>query len=105
MFCENCGARLTDDEVFCPECGMRQDAASPLIPEKTVCPFCGEALEPDSVFCEYCGKKLTGQSLPSITDQPSAGSANVTSPEVVLRFVTGIPSITYNGWLLPLMEE
>ncbi|MBR3170562.1 MAG: zinc-ribbon domain-containing protein [Lachnospiraceae bacterium] len=86
MFCENCGARLTADEVYCPECGMRQDAASPLTPANTVCPFCGKALEPDSVFCKYCGKKLTGQSLPSIPDQPSAESANVTSPEKTKPF-------------------
>lgn len=86
MFCENCGARLTDDEVYCPECGMRQDAASPLTPAKTSCPFCGEALEPDSVFCEYCGKKLTSQSLSSPPEKPSAESANVTSHEKTKPF-------------------
>ena len=79
MFCENCGARLTDDEVYCPECGMRQDAPSPFTPAKTVCPFCGEALEPDSVFCEHCGKKLTIQSVSSFPKQPSEEFANVTS--------------------------
>ncbi len=86
MFCENCGARVTDDEIYCPECGMRQVTSRPLNTAKTVCPFCGEALEPDSVFCEYCGKKLTSQSPSSPPEQPSAESANVTSHEKTKPF-------------------
>ena len=63
MYCENCGAQISDDSIFCPECGARQDTATSLDQAKIPCPFCGRMLEPDSVYCEYCGKSLTGRSV------------------------------------------
>ena len=63
MYCENCGAQISDDSLFCPECGARQDTVTSLNQAKIRCPFCGKMVEPDSGYCEYCGKSLTRQSV------------------------------------------
>jgi len=49
MFCNNCGAKITDDSQFCPQCGTKAQN------EPLVCKHCGEPLEADSKFCGKCG--------------------------------------------------
>jgi hypothetical protein len=60
MFCNNCGAPVSDGAKFCSSCGAQQQAAVPSVSTEPVCPFCGEMLEPDSVFCDNCGQMITG---------------------------------------------
>ena len=48
MFCENCGAKLQDNQAFCSECGAAL---------KKVCQRCGTELQSDELFCASCGQK------------------------------------------------
>jgi len=60
MFCNNCGAPVSDGAKFCSSCGAQQQAVVPSVITEPICPYCGEKLEPDSVFCDNCGQRITG---------------------------------------------
>ena len=62
MFCQNCGASITEGAKFCPDCGARQEPAVAPAPAQNRCPFCGKLLEADAVFCDNCGKRINGSS-------------------------------------------
>ena len=97
MYCEKCGAKLSDDTVFCGHCGQRVDAANntkairpddvkknPRTPDKQnnqtpkesrfrdgiCCEECGAKLSMDATFCEYCGQKI-GKRATSRVIQPN----------------------------------
>lgn len=56
MYCEFCGASISDSAKFCPKCGKRQRPDPGSVTLR--CPDCGTENEPDAIFCENCGKKL-----------------------------------------------
>ena len=86
MFCQYCGASVSDTAKYCPVCGKRREAARPAAP---VCPFCGAAQEADAVFCDACGKPLAGAaspggaakpaSVPPVPSAPSYGTVRATA--------------------------
>ena len=51
VFCENCGAKLTDGAAFCDECGTKV-----AVPDN-VCQNCGYQFERQGKFCPKCGAK------------------------------------------------
>ena len=58
MFCEKCGAKLTDGQQFCPNCGEK-------IP--VYCPNCGKRARVNDKFCIECGALLEKSNL---TEKP-----------------------------------
>jgi len=77
MFCENCGARVTDGGSFCAACGSRvkHEAAAPPMPAPampaphappalvvhtaaTKCSWCGAAIDAAIANCPRCGAAL-----------------------------------------------
>ena len=50
MYCQNCGAELTDNAKYCSECGAKVDVAA-----MTFCRECGASLPVGASKCEYCG--------------------------------------------------
>lgn len=71
MFCQECGARISDGARFCSSCGAQQGAAVPSVITELTCPYCGEKLDSDSVFCDNCGRKITGV-IPAPVAAPQA---------------------------------
>lgn len=49
-FCENCGARITEDASYCPECGQP-------IKKQEICRNCGYKFTRQSNYCPNCGMK------------------------------------------------
>lgn len=49
-FCENCGAKISDDALYCEKCGLKLN-----INEK--CINCGYVFTNEALFCPKCGKK------------------------------------------------
>lgn len=90
MYCEKCGAELSDDVQFCENCGApvaRHQAApdegsgisEPVGNSKPVegfCAHCGTAIAPGDVFCRECGEKVSnaGQAANAV-----AGAGNDSS--------------------------
>lgn len=54
MKCTNCGAHLTDEDLFCPRCGTK------VVRDKR-CPNCGAVLREDIQFCNKCGAPVDGE--------------------------------------------
>lgn len=54
MFCEKCGAKLTDGQQFCPNCGEK-------IP--VYCPNCRKRARVNDQFCIECGALLEKSNL------------------------------------------
>jgi hypothetical protein len=50
-FCPNCGAKITEVDVFCGKCGKP-------VTEELKCVGCGEKVEPGDMFCRKCGARL-----------------------------------------------
>ncbi len=53
MKCTNCGAHLTDEDLYCPRCGAKT------IKDRR-CPGCGAILREDTNFCHKCGRPVSG---------------------------------------------
>lgn len=67
MFCENCGAPLSDIARFCAKCGVKVTNAS-----KSLCLECGAEYAEDQTYCEQCGSKLNPPSVPSRPESPES---------------------------------
>ncbi len=52
--CSNCGAPVSNEDVFCAACGYKIERQKPGI----VCAACGKKLDPGMAFCIYCGTKV-----------------------------------------------
>ena len=69
MFCEQCGASLSDGARFCPSCGARQASAAPA---RQFCPACGAEAGTGDVFCAQCGSPLSGAAPAAAPAAPAA---------------------------------
>ena len=58
--CTNCGAELTETQLFCTKCGT-STAPAPVAPTKT-CANCGAPLAEGQKFCSKCGKSAMAES-------------------------------------------
>ena len=56
-FCENCGAKIDDDDCFCPDCGRKLEKHE-TIPAINYCRDCGNKISPEEDFCSECGASL-----------------------------------------------
>ncbi|MCH5170200.1 MAG: SPFH domain-containing protein [Oscillospiraceae bacterium] len=54
MFCDNCGAKITQGSAFCDECG------TPIPVNASKCANCGFAFERPGKYCPKCGAKREG---------------------------------------------
>ena len=77
MFCEYCGASMSDDARFCPACGrQRRSATAALVQNR--CPGCGQPAADDDIFCFRCGHRLKEQPQPAVPEpEPAPPSASV----------------------------
>lgn len=50
-FCENCGAKLKNNDIFCSECGTKITISD------NICKKCGYKFENNGKFCPKCGTK------------------------------------------------
>mgnify|MGYP002868363364 CR=1 FL=1 len=71
MFCEYCGASMSDNAKFCPACGKQKTAAAP---QKRLCPLCGSETEAGDRFCCRCGSALSG-ATPTVAQSPVTAAA------------------------------
>ena len=65
MFCNKCGASISDDSQFCNSCGSRIDGQSPVRKtnydgEIKKCPNCGSIINSFELTCSECGYELRG---------------------------------------------
>ena len=56
-FCKNCGAYISENDVFCTDCGKST---------LKTCPKCREQLTAHSKFCPNCGYEIKSSKLPII---------------------------------------
>ena len=49
--CTNCGAELSDRDLFCSVCGTK-------VEQKRHCPNCGKEVDGSARFCSGCGSKI-----------------------------------------------
>jgi RNA polymerase subunit RPABC4/transcription elongation factor Spt4 len=68
MYCENCGAEISDKAKFCKECGVNlsnghnnvNNEENSSFGENKFCFECGADVSEDIKFCSSCGASLTG---------------------------------------------
>ncbi|MBP1465206.1 FHA domain-containing protein [Candidatus Chloroploca sp. M-50] len=99
-FCDQCGARLTNDQPASPPPPVAVTAApAPVLPTAPVCPSCGASVLPGEAFCDNCGADLqmlwqqlaaassqpaSPPSLPQVPlEVPAAPESSATTPEPV----------------------
>ncbi len=85
--CNQCGAALTERDVFCTKCGApRNDTAAPVAP-KHFCTKCGAPLLGDTKFCTKCGAPagaVSSSAAPAVTSSTaSAEKAAAATPSSV----------------------
>lgn len=63
MFCQECGAKMEEGQVFCSNCGTRvqeDKEDKELEVQKSFCPHCGAPNSGADVFCASCGGAMDG---------------------------------------------
>ena len=88
MYCQKCGAQLTDDTKFCPECGAAQG-------QTKYCQHCGEIIDADCVVCPKCGKQVAELKQ----QQPQGLINNTNQNNVSARAYMGYPGRMRNKWV------
>lgn len=77
LFCQNCGAKLSEGQVFCGKCGHKNEVIQPVVEEPVVeepvveevkvvaptCANCGAPLQEGQKFCPNCGKLTSGEEV------------------------------------------
>lgn len=51
--CLNCGATLSEEQLFCPKCGTARE-----IVKENICSKCGAKMEDGQMFCTKCGQRV-----------------------------------------------
>ena len=75
--CKNCGAELSEGDMFCMNCGAKVELPVKEAPVK-VCISCGAALGEEDMFCMNCGTKQVSEeakqeeTAPIATDEEEA---------------------------------
>lgn len=58
MYCEQCGAKNNDTDMFCANCGGPLHPEAPVKVPTTFCSSCGASNSSDDIFCVECGEKM-----------------------------------------------
>ena len=101
MFCENCGNKLKDDDVFCPECGAKIIHVAPAEPDES--PTVAEAVAQENMMedvAELMAEESLSKSVeeinpeaPEVPDVPEVPEKPETPETAVIPEVTVLPEI------------
>lgn len=97
MYCQKCGAQLSDGAKFCPKCGAAQG-------QTKYCQHCGEVIDSDCVVCPKCGKQvaeLKQQQQPQpqvVINNTNANHVNATA-YASARAYAGYPGRMRDKWV------
>lgn len=73
--CLQCGASLSDADVFCPNCGHRRDQPAGPAAKTRFCVHCGKPLTEGLAFCTSCGARVEAPAVPApAPEKPPASS-------------------------------
>ena len=112
LYCQNCGAQLSDDAVFCTKCGTSTSlnaskpaataSSGPVLAPSGVtslkCPSCGAPIAPKLgemvITCEYCGSAVT---------LGTQGWTNIQKQTMLLLKVATVDEV--NAIITPMMDK
>lgn len=94
IFCEECGAQISDRATVCPQCGCP-------VSKKKTCPDCGTIVEEEAKVCPECGcpfENAPAESAPvpmalSAQSTPNAGVQQQQNVQVVVEEKKGGPGM------------
>lgn len=106
MYCKNCGAEMSDNQLFCSKCGTKVEN-----PNNT-CQKCGSQLEQGASFCANCGAPAREpiKSSPFENNSepaPSFAGARIQPRSLVTAIVLSIVTCGIYGiyWFVCLTNE
>lgn len=106
MFCKNCGAEMSDGQLFCAKCGTKAESQS------NACPNCKNPIEPGASFCASCGAPVNEPTKSSPFESNSApipafAGAKIQPRSLVTAIILSIVTCGIYGiyWFVCLTNE